>query len=501
MSAIAGAFWTQSFLKTSGAPYAGCRVFHYAAGTSTDLNVWTDAALTTPAAQPVVGDNSGRVSFYASGTYRLLIKSSVADGDLTLYDFDGVELTHHTATLRAEDRGTSNPSITAAHRGRLFAIVDGGGDVTGLRIVKTASTLSSLITLPQLSETIEFAKGADLASSTNVTLGSDGNFFDITGTTNIESFSSKQAGTVIWTRFTGAGLTIIHNATSMILPNAMNYRTQLNEVCAWISLGSGNWMWLESSHGRFILGEDARTTTVAVPLTIGVMTTGTPAAGIGTGIRFDAESADEVPSQFGQLEFSATDPSPGTEDTYCQIRLRVAGAPLARAYRFDAGSAFLGQFTHVNTADRQYVLPDQSTNLVGMDTTQLLTNKSLASAPSTPVARVLYEDSIVKGWAVFDIAGVLDDDLNVSSITDNGSGDWTVNWATPFANANYMIHGSIQVGDDTDTVAAETFTIDPDVNPTTTAVRVNTRKVLSGGHSDPQSGTRKRIYVMAIGNN
>jgi microcystin-dependent protein len=248
MSATNGSFWSEVFLKTSGAPYAGVRVFHYVAGgTTTNLDVFIDGALTTAAANPVVGDSSGRVSFYGSNTYRLLIKSSVADGDLTLYDYDPVELVHHTATLRAQDRAISLPSASSASRGRLFGTTDGGGDVLKLWIQKTASAWNEILSLPSLTSMIQFTKGTDAASTTNVTLLTDGNFFDITGTNTIESFTAFQAGTVIWTRFTGTGLTLTYGASALLLPGNANYLTVQNEVVGWLSVGGGIWRMMDSS--------------------------------------------------------------------------------------------------------------------------------------------------------------------------------------------------------------------------------------------------------------
>lgn len=104
---------------------------------------------------------------------------------------------------------------------------------------------------------------------------------------------------------------------------------------------------------------DARTNTVNTPLEINAQTTGTPAIGIGTGMVFRAESSDETPSDVGQFEFVASDVGPGSEDTYFQILLRVAGAALSKAYRFIATSAFAAIFTHANTADRTYRLSDR----------------------------------------------------------------------------------------------------------------------------------------------
>jgi hypothetical protein len=183
-----------------------------------------------------------------------------------------------------------------------------------------------------------------------------------------------------------------------------------------------------------------------------------------------------------------------------------------------SGTGFAGILDHANSATRTYTFPDADTTLIGTSDTNTLSNKTLASpvisgtvtgtwtlggtvtltisqvAPATPTAKTLYEDSIVKGWVLFDISGVIDDDLNVSSVTDNGAGDWTVNWATAFSTANYVALISFQHGNADSTGAC----VDPDNNPTTTTLRVNGRN--DGGRSDP-TGARVRIHVMAIGNN
>ena len=60
-------------------------------------------------------------------------------------------------------------------------------------------------------------------------------------------------------------------------------------------------------------------------------------------------------------------------------------------------------------------------------------------APATPVAKTLYEDSIPKVWCstTGGTTQALDDDVNVSSITDGATGLGTVVFATVMANATY----------------------------------------------------------------
>lgn len=64
----------------------------------------------------------------------------------------------------------------------------------GLTLTSTGLTLTSVIA--------KMAKGADVASANgSITLGDDGNYFDITGTNAITSITAKQAGTVVVLQF------------------------------------------------------------------------------------------------------------------------------------------------------------------------------------------------------------------------------------------------------------------------------------------------------------
>lgn len=112
-----------------------------------------------------------------------------------------------------------------------------------------------------------------------------------------------------------------------------------------------------------IVVSDARTNSVDVPLTLTSTTSNTPAAGIGTGILFKAESADENPCNFGQIETAASDVGAGSEDTYFQFLTRVAGAALTATYRFIATAANKAIFTHANSADRTYTFPNADGNV------------------------------------------------------------------------------------------------------------------------------------------
>ncbi len=207
-------------------------------------------------------------------------------------------------------------------------------------------------------------KGADVASATTTDLSSvTGDFVDVTGTTTITALGTVAAGVARTVRFTGA-LTLTYNATSLILPGSASITTADGDVAIFRSLGSGNWKCVSyaKADGSSVVGgnttEDSRTNTVNNALTVTATTSGTPAAGIGTGILIRAESGDEAPSNFGSIEFAASDVTAGSEDTYFQVLTRRAGAALAAAFRFISTSAFKYIFTGAPTADRTITLPD-----------------------------------------------------------------------------------------------------------------------------------------------
>lgn len=56
----------------------------------------------------------------------------------------------------------------------------------------------------------------------------------------------------------------------------------------------------------------------------------------------------------------------------------------------------------------------------------------------------------LKAWVNFNGTGTvaIRAALNVSSITDNGTGDYTVNFATPMPDANYCVQGTSQYAND-----------------------------------------------------
>ncbi|TAL13946.1 hypothetical protein EPN95_04635 [Patescibacteria group bacterium] len=124
-------FFSHNFRKTDGTPYAGVKIYHYAAGTTTAKDIWSDEGKTTLLAQPHTGDPNGMIWFYADGDYHLKVTDK---DDVLLYDWDNIKITSDTATMWEGNEGTAYPPIAAANRWQLFAKHTAGNVIQELGI-------------------------------------------------------------------------------------------------------------------------------------------------------------------------------------------------------------------------------------------------------------------------------------------------------------------------------------------------------------------------------
>jgi hypothetical protein len=85
------------------------------------------------------------------------------------------------------------------------------------------------------------SRGADVASASALTLGNDGNYFSITGTTTITSITTKFVGVRVTLRFVGS-LTLTHHATDLILPTAANIVTLPGDIAVFREYATGDWI-------------------------------------------------------------------------------------------------------------------------------------------------------------------------------------------------------------------------------------------------------------------
>jgi hypothetical protein len=186
-----------------------------------DLMVWTRFTATATAnltAAATLGDK-----------FRCIIQ---ADGGAVTIDPDGSETINGASTLALADGdwailqcdGTGWRALKSYDVSAYLALA--GGTMTGDLVMSSAQ--------------IQGAKGADVASAAALTLGTDGNFFDVTGTTTITSINTVKVGTTVILQF-DAALTLTHHATDLILPSGANITTAAGDIAIFTEYATGDW--------------------------------------------------------------------------------------------------------------------------------------------------------------------------------------------------------------------------------------------------------------------
>lgn len=83
-------------------------------------------------------------------------------------------------------------------------------------------------------------KGADIASATTLAIGTDGDYFDVTGTTSITALSGGYVGQVVRLHFDGA-LTLTHHATNLVLPGGVDITTVAGDEAEFLQYATDDW--------------------------------------------------------------------------------------------------------------------------------------------------------------------------------------------------------------------------------------------------------------------
>jgi hypothetical protein len=220
-------------------------------------------------ANPLVIDTDGDY-FDVTGTANFASMTVAADRQFTL-QFDGVlTMTHHATNLDLP----SEANITTA-AGDVATFQSTGADTVqcicytkadGTAVAGAAVDVSSDAT-PQLGgdldcngSQIQWSQGADVASDTALAVLTDGNYFDVTGTTAITSINTTGGvGTLIKLHFDGV-LVLTHDATDLILPSGANITTAAGDEAEFIEYATGDYRCTNYSKADGTAVVDANTT-------------------------------------------------------------------------------------------------------------------------------------------------------------------------------------------------------------------------------------------------
>jgi hypothetical protein len=192
----------------------------------------------TVATLPVSGQTKGQIVFTTDdNTFR--VWNGTTFGGIAILP---VSLTTGVSGILPIANGGTNAATAGAARTSLA--VPGLGDnntFTGINIFTGTVTFQNTATFQSTAilsaAQLQESQGADIASAATLTLGSDGNYFHVTGTTTITAISTTPKGTVIRLEFTGI-LTLTSNA-SIILGAGVNIITSAGMVIELVSEGAG----------------------------------------------------------------------------------------------------------------------------------------------------------------------------------------------------------------------------------------------------------------------
>lgn len=269
---------------------SGWKLNFYSTGTLTRKDTFSDTALTSANANPVVADSSGRFAdiFLESGTYKVVLTD---DTDVEKWTADPVEgsvgasgavdsktasytvVVDDSTKFISVDATSGNLTVTllaSATAGNGFEVgvgksdsstntvtVDGNGAETVgssatyvLRVQDEAVTIradgsnwaiQSTAFENTYTTTQKWAKGADVASATALAILADGNSFDVTGTTAITSIATTgNIGTGIKLHFNDAVL-LTYDATNLVLPGGANITTAAGDEFEFEEYAAGDW--------------------------------------------------------------------------------------------------------------------------------------------------------------------------------------------------------------------------------------------------------------------
>ena len=174
--------------------------------------------------------NSATIYIQEAGTATAGVVFAVSGGVVSASTYSKVSVTH-LATFGTLSDGDTIGVVVA------FSADNGGG---------MANVVED--TTPQLGgdldcngAQVQWSKGADVASNSALPVLTDGNYFDVTGTTTITSINTTGGpGTLIKLHFDGV-VTLTHHSTDLILAGATNFTTEAGDELEFVEYASGDY--------------------------------------------------------------------------------------------------------------------------------------------------------------------------------------------------------------------------------------------------------------------
>jgi len=496
MSAFLSSVPKLQFFDANGDPLVGGKLYTYAAGTTTPLATYTDSTGATPNTNPIILDSRGEANVWlTAASYKFELKTSA---DALIWTVDNISNALNLSQLLANSGSAANPPYTFAadpDTGMyLQAVGQLGLSANGTPVMRATSTTMIIGQSGGLNDVDTTVYGdVSVNGLLEVVSSADPSqaFYRPTNT------PSASIGRVTWEGFNASAVRSSYaRIQGEITANTTGAHTgSLNFYTA--TSGAITEKVRIDAVGRVGIGTNAPTTNLHVQATdlvnssvtsvlrLDHQTSGSPSSGIGVGAEFAVETASGNTEVGAAIEAIATSVTAGSENFALVFKTMSAGATAAERVRItDAGNVGIGlgggapntRLTvagtgssvelYQNTPSIRFASTPNRTNswYVGANINDSLNSgfvigvgENISTPNSSQVvitsAGLLQFNSGYgsvapaygcRAWINFNGTGTpaARASGNVSSITDNGTGDYTINFSSAMPDVNYAVVGT-----------------------------------------------------------
>jgi len=453
--------------------------------------------ITVTGTNTLIGASVPPYTAYTAGMTLSFIPQNTNTGAVTI-DVDGLGARNiYVGSSSALSGGeiVAGRMVTIEYDGtrfQLFTSILADGSVTSAKLANAQLTLPNAL---------NEAPAVTLSSAATVAIGAAAsNNIIITGTTTITAFDTIADGATRRVVFSNT-LTLTHNAVSLILPGGANITTGVGDAATFLSIGSGNWRCTAYLRAN---GTSIFTNSKIQPITASVASNALTLTLNPTVLDFRSStlSSGTVNTRTISSAISVVVPNTATLGTTNGVAARLTVLAIDNAGTVELAVVNNSGAATTLSLDETTLI---STTTVGVSATSAGVAYSTTGRASVPFRVVGFIDiteatagtwatapttvqgiggnnvtavspQTCKAWVNFNgSTATVRASFNVSSVTSNGTGDFTINFTNALPDANYAVSGC---GERPSTAEPTFAGICATTAPTASAVRV---KYGSGG--------------------